>query len=44
MDEQMRVQDANEVFKDGYNLGGLGVTDPIAELELGAKAGGLTEA
>ena len=25
---------ANEVFKDGYNLGFLGVTEPIAELEL----------
>lgn len=25
---------ANEVFRDGYNLGFLGVTEPIAELEL----------
>ena len=29
-----QAQYANEVFKDGYNLGFLGVTDPIAELEL----------
>lgn len=25
---------ANEVFRDGYNLGFLGITEPIAELEL----------
>lgn len=30
----MQSQYANEVFRDGYNLGFLGVTEPIAELEL----------
>lgn len=30
----VQSQFANEVFHDGYNLGFLGVTEPIAELEL----------
>lgn len=30
----MQSQYANKVFRDGYNLGFLGVTEPIAELEL----------
>lgn len=30
----VQSQYANEVFRDGYNLGFLGVTEPIAELEL----------
>ena len=31
---EVQSQFANEVFRDGYNLGFLGVTEPIAELEL----------
>ena len=30
----LRAEQANEIFRDSYNLGFLGVTEPIAELEL----------